>query len=473
MKVKPIAVDLSSIFREPVRVIEESDYIVVETRHPFGVTNKSNSKEGALLPATGWVELSPQDLRKGWVEILKLGEKQLSKILLFNRNLVHTGSYVVLVCGTTKDFWAQSRIEVDKFMSKERKELLLTEVAPHTRLEKFNDEVGGSEQIRADTVATAKLQSKLYAFSARTSEGEELPRLFMLDINVEEASTSSGELRVAEVDMKKFDLTLEAITTQIGKLLSYYSRALSLYRGEYNRISRKAFKVRERVQELQRKINDLLIGAEVKLELSKGKPISRRKPGVKGGRELTKVSTEEEELLRSASMYFSIVTEIEQTLSATIYMLHELNRNFDKLGAVLGLRKIEPTSAGEVEAFPSLFDELKAYLAGILFSFQNLRNDLSNSQTNLRNTVEVLRTSLESKQRTTSEITSRVLAILAIIFACFGIAEVIGEVLPYYLAKQTFIAGVLTFLAIIFSLAISLVVFLFLYHGYLKRYLGM
>jgi hypothetical protein len=250
---------------------------------------------------------------------------------------------------------------------------------------------------------------------------------------------------VADIEEKKYESTMYRITSNFGQLLVFYSLLVNLYTHDYRRATAKSNSVRVKAQTLQRKINELFRARE-------------------RGRSAT-----EEELLSSASMHFSVVTELGHTLSNSIYSVHRNGKNIEKVGTAIGMDKIIAPETGE--SIPSLFDEFKKYSDMVHFAFQSLRQELDNAQSTLRNTVEVIRTFLESKQRTASEESGRRINLLVIIFACFGLADALGNFVVYYLQTEnrTF-DDFITAMSYFFITMLPLVfVVILLYFGYFKR----
>jgi hypothetical protein len=173
----------------------------------------------------------------------------------------------------------------------------------------------------------------------------------------------------------------------------------------------------------------------------------------------------EEKLLLKASRYFSLLTEINQHQARVNYDRQEAVNNIEKIGQTLGLAPITLLMETNNE-IPSLSTEFKQLSDSINYKFQNLKLELDHSQSTIRNTVDILKTFLESEQRSVSQRSSEAINWIVIVFAGLGLADALGNFVIFWLEGGSGFEAMFYFSIIMMVLIIVVVT---LYFWYFKR----
>lgn len=456
-KKRPIKISFEEDLAKDSKVNEEPDFVIVEMRKALsGENNGGESRKvhsigrvGIVggekpLSSEGWMDIEAPKLLNQIIELGRSGEKTVKQALNDNKFLKHIGSYTIIACGSRKNYWLESRIDVKGFMQGGKQARRLKEVSSNSRLKSLNWMISGNNEYRGNTLGMAGTLANLYGLgNISYRQMENFKGLFLMDMALDfEGESEGGDAA------EKFSGKLENLTSNISKFLTYHSLLLNHNNTEYKSVDRQALTMRNEALNIQERIFDLQKGAEDEKRSD--------------SKDVGKMRTEEEDLLNVASITFSAVTRLEQKIGTNMYSVFGLNKSLEDITEDMGIRRIE-TPDGEGETVSSLFDEFNRFNDSINVSYQMLRDDVNNTQTTLRNSLEVLRTFIEHQQRKLSDKQSKMLTLLTFVFACFGIADALSNLLAYYVSERTMDAMVWTVGAFVFSMLFSLGVFLVMY----------
>jgi hypothetical protein len=454
----------SKIPNNNLTVIHENGCIILENRIKL-----LNHEETPVKYENGWTTIQLSDIKRLINSTEAMVKKQVMKISSSMKNIRHIGTYNILISASKPGYWLQSKVDISRFkyggMISQPK---LDNIQSQSRLEHFNHTVfGSSYQIKGNHLNTSSLPSRMY-WLCNESNGNRchaFSEFFIIDIIVdrieEKYSTESDSVS------KKYTNTLEVIIPKFRNFLITYSKLSDLYNDTFQDINVRSNKIRNNAIQLQRQINSLLS--------TKKKSGVYKEPKRKGGAKNSSRSITnnpdpqdqaEESLLEKASIYFSNLTSIDYVLVEAMHSKQEYQRELETASSSLGLERNRAlTTPDSIEAIPTLVDEFKRYYETIGYSFENLKNELEHTQTTLRNAVDVLKTFLEEKQRKISEASSKRINTLVIIFACFGLADALGNFVIFYLQGGAGMVAIIWFVITMLPLILIIAVVWF---GFLK-----
>ena len=466
----PIKVGFEEAYAKNSQVREDADYLVVELHKELDASeNQVGDKEkdhsmgqvgivgGPTGPTEteGWVDIEATVLLKYITKIKESGETTAQRTLKDNAFLRFIGSYTVLCCGSKKNYWLETQIDVKGFM-KGGKDRRLKEVSSTSRIKSLNWIISGTNLFRGNILGVTGTPSKLFGFgSISYRQMENFKGIFLADIPLESEGDTEGSVELVE----RYKNRMETTTSNLGKLLAYHSMLLNHNKMEYTRVDKQANILRNEVLNIQERIFNLQKSAgETTKKTDELKDLSRMR-------------AEEEDLLTSASITFSAVTRLEQTIGTNMYTSFGLNKSLEEILDAMDAKRIE-TLEGEFEPVPSLFDEFNRFTDSVNVAYEMLRDNVNITQTTLRNSLEVLRTFIEHQRGKVADLQSRTFSIILVIFACFGIADALSNVLAYYIGDRTMEALFWTIGAFVFSMAFSLMIFVILYIWIIKKVLA-
>ena len=147
--------------------------------------------------------------------------------------------------------------------------------------------------------------------------------------------------------------------------------------------------------------------------------------------------------------------------------IHDMAKKIEDMELSLAtLSELRYSGYSEIKPFDAaLRHQSRRYVSRL----ESIKTSIQNSETSLRNSLELLKTYLESEQRISAERSTRAIGILSLIFAAFGITDTISNFYIYYLEHRS----MPTLLEAITSFGITMIwpiVFLLVaYYFYLKR----
>jgi len=479
---------LNHILRGEITLYEDDQYLLLEI--PFLFSNEKSVEvqpkpvdlpgvETAQIPAPvnqelkegkddeGWHELAPTEVKLQFESSRTYSQSLINILTMTIPDLTHLQTYYLFAAGSAEDYWFETRIDVDRLkMTEGTKERSLREISSKTRLEILSDHIGGYSKLLANKVSIGKGDSLVLGFGSRARETslEDYPTSFMYVVTL--GGMYSGpdpELMGTET---YYEQTVGSFALNFGKFLLYHSKLMALYNIGYMEANVRATEIKTKAQRMQREINSLIRESQ-----------KRRREQVSSSAMWyltdTKDSQREaydEGLLYNASIYFSHITELLQTVSNAIHLSKENTYFLNRTGSSLGFESIPNPLTVEKTEHASMQDEFKRISDQVTHAFESLKLEIESTQISLRNTVDVLKTFLEGKQRQSSTRSSKTLGLLTIVFACFVFIDMISNYFIFFLESErsyTVVSEVI--IAMIVTLWPSLIMFVFLYFIVLKK----
>lgn len=461
-------IEMDNGYLRDIEITEEREYIIIRLQLDV-------KKNQGRLTSNGWIDVSTNDFSKILKQAKRLSLKQINGLKKLRGEVKLLGTYQMIITGSEKDYWIKSEIDIhkfkinmngaDKFLG-EDSSFQLSDWESESNISIFNKEVFGRTHIHGDTLGNLKLPTSIYGLGDDSSDGrKQLQKTFLLNLTVN--SKKNNDNKSFEVQNKQFTLTINTVISNFGNLLAYIGRLTDLNKEEYETIRTKSNEIREKALKLQIKINNLLL---TKTDKAK----QQKEPWRKGSDDEDFVSYGgwEEKLLIKASRYFSLLTEINQVLARTNYQRNESAMNVDRITSTLRLTPIKYVGETKKE-IPSLGLEFKQFSETINYEFQNLKLELDHSQSTLRNTVDILKTFLESEQRIVSQKMGELFNWIVIVFAGLGLADALGNFVIFVLEGGSPYDAMFWFfiiLTVLFSVVVTLYFWLFKRPKYLGTY---
>ena len=457
--------NIENVYLRDIEMVLQRDYILIQLQFDI-IKDQTHRTED------GWLDITINDLSN----IINLGTKLATKHFMGpemkNKSLKYLGSFQMIVTGTKKDYWTKSEIDIHKFKidaaSSGQRPFKLGDLESESNLEILNRELFNSKYIRGDILGNLKLNTTIYGLGNDSSEDlQQIPNTYLLNLEIDPQFSNNKDPSSGQ--NKHYRLTINTVISNFGSLFVYLVKLNELYKEDHNSIQSKSNDIRDKALKLQIKINNLL---------TKRSDISTSKSGT-SGRSDTGISQSqghsqddsipafgwEEKLLLRASRNFSILTELNQVLAKANYQRHEATMNIEKMTLTMGLTQIKYLGGSDKE-IASLGLELKQFSKSINYYFQNLKLELDHSQTTIKNTVDIIKTFLESEQRIVSQKSSEAINWIVIVFAGLGLSDALGNFVIFWLEGGNAFQAMVWFFIILVTLIMIIVT---LYMWYFKR----
>ncbi|UCH88130.1 MAG: hypothetical protein JSV49_07635 [Thermoplasmata archaeon] len=416
---------------------------------------------------TDWVELTQQDVNKQFQGCQSYSEAVVKTLGKSIPKLKHLQSYFLLVVGSREDYWFETRIDVERLkMTNGMKERTLRELSSKTRLEMLSETLGDYKTLLANRVTGSRKNSMVIGFSSKKHELniEYTLTKFLMAVDMED-TYNAPNLAQKEMDVI-FNQARRAFIPNFGKFLLYHTKLKAMYDIGYIDASARTVVLKTKSTRMQRKINDLIRESQ---KLSQEKEMSSSLWRLKDT-ESHFQKDYDEGLLYNTSIYFSNITELLQTVSNSIYQAKENTYFQTKSATTMAFEPLDNPLTLEKSEHISLIDEFNRFSEQVTHSFESLKLDIEATQTSLRNTVDILKTFLEGKQRQSSQRSSKTLGLLTVVFACFVFIDMISNYFIFYLestrTSEEFSEMVIF---MIITLWPSLLMFVLLYFVFLKK----
>jgi hypothetical protein len=466
--------NLQHLLRGDITLFEDDQYILLEIPFTFSI---DKGKQGSLnqhksvnhqsgdnrQEDSKWQELAPTEIKLQIQSCKTYSETVVNILTTSIKDLTHLQTFYLLQVGSKEDYWFETRIDVSRLrMVDGSQERSLREISSKTRLEMLSDTIGGFSKLLANKISGAKSNTMVIGFSSKTKEAslDDYPTIFMLVVTVEDIyNTPTHEMMEIEAN---YNLTTRSFSTNFGKLLLYHSKLMALHNIGYTEANARATDLKTKAQRMQREINTLIRESQKIASESTiwylADTMQKKGPGY------------DEKLLYNASINFSNITELLQTVSNAIHLSKENSYYLTKAGTSLGLENVTNPMTLEKTEHISLHDEFRRFSEQVTHSFESLKLEIEGTQLSLVNTVDVLKTFLEGKQRQSSTSSSRILGLLTVVFACFVFLDMISNYFVYYLESERSleIMSELAFFIIV-TLSIPSIMFVALYFLVLKK----
>jgi hypothetical protein len=138
----------------------------------------------------------------------------------------------------------------------------------------------------------------------------------------------------------------------------------------------------------------------------------------------------EKQLLTTASVRFSLVSEVEHEIMRNASILLEMDQRTREATSSLSMESEDLSIEGVGFSLGEItLREMEKDRRDLL----TLLDELSHSRDILSSTIEVLRTFIDTRQREVSENMSRLMNLLFLVFACIGLADAAGNFVIFIL----------------------------------------
>ncbi len=454
--------NIENIYLRDIEMVFQREYILIQLQ--FDIIKEQDKKTN-----NGWVEVTSND----FVNIINVAKKIANRHFmgsnLKNSSLKFLGEYQMIITGTTKDYWTKSEIDIHKFkidiVSSNQQPSNMSDIESESYLAKLNRELFNSRYVRGDILGNLKLNTALFSLGSDISEDfHKIPNTYILNLEIN--SIYSEDKDSISAQNKHYRLSINTVVANFGSLLVYLAKLNDLYKEEYSSIQLKSNEIRDKALKLQIKINNLLTKRSGQVTQKGSTPW---RSAEEQDDALPSTHGWEEKMLLKASRHFSILTELNQVLAKINYQRHEATLNIEKMTTIMGLTPIKYHGETDKE-ISSLGLELNQFSKSINYYFQNLNLELDHSQTTIRNTVDILKTFLESEQRSVSQKSSEAINWIVIVFAGLGLSDALGNFVIFWLEGGNAYKAIFWFFVILVTLII-IVVTLYLWYFKRPRYL--
>lgn len=292
-------------------------------------------------------------------------------------------------------------------------------------------------EVMINSITHSSVTSYLYLLGKKAGREEfQYPADMMLEINMSgitttdfykeqgpDVSTGSPYAQPESADkgdyLKRQNYLISLLTLK-GKLLDMFllqSEAKEKITGEIVDVKKKGSALKEKIYSLQNKIND---------HMQKYVPQGKGKKKKSKAADLLDKETYETEkaLLTSASVHFSLVSEVEHEIMRYRSLLVEIKTRISDKAKSMSL---SPEAVAVEGKPPTISDMVIREVEKEYRVLTNLTEELSHSRNILSSTIDVLRTFIDTRQREVSENMSRLMNMMLLVFACIGLADALGN----------------------------------------------
>jgi hypothetical protein len=466
--------------RDEITIFEDDQYLLLEI--PFSMTKNSIKGKGENETSetqsgetrsvenhgsdTNWYELTQPEIKKQFDGFKKYNEFLVEYIKNSVPKLRHLQTYHLFQLGAKDDYWYETRIDIERLkMTDGTRERSLRELSSKTRLEMLSETLGEYSTFMANQVGGPLRNSIIVGFTRKSHDLgiDDFPKLFMLAVKIDSiySNPNNGSAQ-AQV---KYNKAINTFTSNFGKFLMYHTKLMAMHQIGFTEANSRAVKIKSKAQHIQREINDLIHESQ--------ESRSERKSSMMWYLQDTKNRAQkeyDEGLLYNASINFSHITELLQTVSNAIFYAKENVYHLSRSASTIEFERVNNPLTLEKTEHISLIDEFKQFSEQVTHSFESLKLDIETTQTSLRNTVDVLKTFLEGKQRQTASRSGKSLGLLTVVFACFVFIDMISNFLIYYLeSTRTVEKFSETIIFMIIALWPSVLMFIILYFFFLRK----
>ena len=379
-------------------------------------------------------EISPEYLKMKYDEIISVTRRIMDKIGKFSREGCVPHRYTLLTNGSRDNVWLKTYSDMT-FLYKDKKtdqpEILQTNISYLNRI------ILGKGEVIVNSIRHGKVGASLYLLgsSAQISDGR-FPTDMVLEINISDVKTSSaygdGPINVAGSSpyaggdgpekklyqtRQNYLINLLAVKSKLMELLMVQSGFIDMKNNEMKKVGDRGKGLKEDIYQLQNDINE-----HMKLYIPSSSEKKRKK---KDKDFLARESYhKEKQLLTTASVRFSLVSEVEHEIMRNSSILLEMDQR--TRDAINSLSLESQDIAIEGMGF-SLGEMTLKEMEKDRRDLVTLLDELSHSRDILSSTIEVLRTFIDTRQREVSEDMSRLMNLLFLVFACIGLADALGN----------------------------------------------
>ena len=373
---------------------------------------------------SAWRDISTDDIRGVISSLKKKGQKALEGTKVIKSNFLPMEAFNIIMGGASRDYWLEAEVDVDAFRVSGSGSATLSDITSKVRVASINDDLFSSPVILGNSFDTHRFTPNVYSFTSAKKEMKSdysIPKNYLVDYEVQE------ENAFGEKEEGPSETAIRDFASSLIRLVGLQLLSLSIYGKEFQAYKRSAPKIRERIQKLNKRIDTLLQGPS---DAPKSKKTEEKKE------EMGEVA-----LLHNASINFTQLMELDEKLSNNILILNDNLGVMERMEADLGTRKIGGSDTGTVVIDP-LIDKFRTMRNTVIFAFNNLRENIENSQTRLRNTIDSFKIYQENRRRTATERSEKTFNTIFILLAVLTMGDAVGNFLVFgYVEKKYLLAG--------------------------------
>ena len=380
-------------------------------------------------------EVSPELLKIKYDESERDRKRVMDKAQPFLQKDTKPMQYTLFVCGSHDRIWMKTYSDMS-FLYKEGAEgmdLLQTNISY------LNRSLNMKGEVFVNTVKHGKATCSVYIFGKPQKDPNQLFNSDML-LEMDLSDLKSGPLYgdapysltepspyagAATPDRRLYQMhqnyliSLLAIKSRLSDLFLHQAQFFYLKGTELKTLQEHGESLKERIYSLQKDINDHMQRYVPKTKETKDKKTEKKKDFMD-----KETFEKEKELLTTASVDFSLVSDVENQIMRQMSSLHDMVVRVHETTRVLGL---EGEEASVESSDLNLGSILTREIDKESRKLEILLQELSRSRDILSSTIEVLRTFIDTRQREISEDMSRLMNVLFLVFACIGLADSLGN----------------------------------------------
>ncbi|MEA3558181.1 MAG: hypothetical protein U9R75_02910 [Candidatus Thermoplasmatota archaeon] len=388
-------------------------------------------------------------------------------------------SYTMITSGSHDNVWLRTYSDMS-FLYKEkedRPELLQTNITHLNRIFRRSNEV------MVNSIKHSKVDASLYILGPHQGKSVPVfPEDIVLEIDLSDLGSSTyGENPITVTPSTPYDvgnvedkrsyqqrqnylISLMAIKSKLTEMFILQSEFQDLRTTEIYEAIERGKELKEQIFNLQNSINE-----HMKVYIPKAKDKK-----TKGKDFLDRETFEvEKQLLTTASVRFSMVSEVEHKIMRESSILGDLSASIHDVARALSLE----SSKISLESVSYSYGDLTLKeVEQEIKKLDILMKELAHSRDILSSNIEVLRTFIDTRQREVSEDMSRLMNLLFLVFACIGLADALGNFVILvldkgFLGSDSSLYDVISYgaLGMMFTLLPLLIAAIFLYLYFKKK----
>lgn len=470
--------ELLALVKEEVRVVKDikvdisfkSEWAVIELHKNTGQSDKEFS------------EISPELIKMGYDNLTYFSSKLKEKLKPLTSDGCEPHIYNLISTGTKDHAWMKTYSDMTflfKDKKSDRSEILQTNISYLNRIMNGRGEVSVNSMKHGDVGVT------LYVLGKMVQEKDSLfPKNMLLEINISDIRSKGiygespvsvsnpspyGDVGPSEKKIyqtkQNYLINLLGIKSKLVEFFLVQSQFLDMKNNEMTNVKNNGQMLKDEIYSLQNNINE-----HMKLYIPKEGKKKRKKERDFLEREYFE---KEKELLTSASVRFTLVSEVEHQIMRQTSILQDMDLKTHEIIRSLDIKAEEISVHGMIYSLGEItFREMESNKREL----SHLMEELSHSRDILSSTIEVLRTFIDTRQREVSEDLSRLMNLLFLVFALIGLADAIGNFVILvvdkgYLSGNPALGDVYYFgmIGILVTLVPLLIAAIFLYLYFKKR----
>ncbi len=366
----------------------------------------------------GWKEIGVSEIKSSFS---KLSQDSSRIVKGQEKALVDVADF--MVCGAPEGYWRESEVNI---LGKGIGEAVkgLESIQMETRIEALVNEFGSTETGVACGYFSTTPKTEIFRFSTPRQDF-----MLILSTTMEEEGESEGNI--------DYSRSLFTAVTLTCNMLSRWLKADKTHSSCEKKLGKDVSWAMKKALAMRKEVFKILHSES---------------------------ETSEEDTLKDAAVYFAKITDhiydVNSILSYISVLRSEINN------ATANIHDMTDLEGAEVYSLKIAIDTDMENIHGTI---DQKKQSLLNSESSMHNSLELLKTYLESEQRMSAARSTRALGLLSLIFAAFGITDTISNFYIYYLDNQSLPALQETLAGFGITMIWPVFFLYFAYYFYLKR----